>query len=187
MPPSYITWIELLYCSLFPNVSFFGHLSGILAGYTYIALYSFIVAYKIAQSFFPNCERFVVNGAVHRRREESKRIHITTQRRTISTSMTIYEEEDSRIVCSRWNIPSMDSFLSHNIEMGCCCSSPEPYPTAADPYMLHNPTINNFHFYTDNPECIVRIEKIIEKVQNPSVTVNQADSSPLFFDTPVAS
>ncbi len=39
MPPSYITWVELLYCSLFPNVSFFGHLSGILAGYTYVALY----------------------------------------------------------------------------------------------------------------------------------------------------
>ncbi|KAK8832956.1 hypothetical protein WA577_003934, partial [Blastocystis sp. JDR] len=38
MPPSYITWVELLYCSLFPNVSFFGHLSGILAGYTYVAL-----------------------------------------------------------------------------------------------------------------------------------------------------
>ena len=35
---SLVSWLELFYMSLFPNVSFLGHLSGMLAGYLYIFL-----------------------------------------------------------------------------------------------------------------------------------------------------
>lgn len=120
------------------------------------------------------------------KRNEAKAAPTTTRRRTTPTSTMNCEEEGTGIVCSPCNIPPLDPRKLPQFEMGCCCSSPEPFPGASDPYMLHHPTINNFHFYTDNPECIERIEKIIDKVQNPSVTVNPPDSSPLFFDTPVA-
>lgn len=53
--------------------------------------------------------------------------------------------------------------------------------------MMQHPTVNNFYFYTDNPECIQRVEEVISKVQNPHVALNRSTSSPLFVVSPVAS
>ncbi len=71
--------------------------------------------------------------------------------------------------------------------MGCCCSLPDTFPPASEPYMMQHPTVNNFYFYTDNPECIQRVEEVIAKVQNPHVALNRSTSSPLFVVSPVAS
>lgn len=47
---SLVSWLELFYMSLFPNVSFLGHLSGMLAGYLYIFLFVFECSVMIDRS-----------------------------------------------------------------------------------------------------------------------------------------
>ena len=44
---SLFSWIELFYMSLFPNVSFLGHLSGMLAGYLYIFLWFLLLCVMV--------------------------------------------------------------------------------------------------------------------------------------------